>query len=275
MKKPQVLKLALSLSIISGLTGCATYHPMESVADKMDRYNPKKESPAPSYSLSINDQQVSHGRGPASSTNLVPKLSYNNKQLYFMTLLDQYYRLGQFASTPVPALNHCPANHSALITYQEKYSAHWPKRSLPEIKDTTLNKDQYPELQLPVTLDAPTPIVADVIKGQSTQTVHQTVQKALDGHLVKTYNELKTLCDSGASDNYYSFENLLSETSKGQKVSPSSIMKGPVFSNMALIKSLSRTTGRTIASGDADGLSTEAMARAKASWIKDYLKQFK
>lgn len=283
MKSSNMIRHSMSLAIMASLMSCASYHSMESVTEKMDRYHPRESAPIPSYGLQLPSDHSSAqpGRGPASAGTeevATPKLKYTNKQLYFMTLLDQYYKLGQFAANTTPEIKHCPANHSALITYHDHYQNHYGKKSLPALKsfssaqEITDSLTKYPELQLPVSMDASLPIVADIAKKDATAEVKPLVQKALDIHLVKTYNELRTLCDTGASDNYYAFENLLNESKKSGTIERTAVMKGAIFSNMALIKSLSRNTGRSIASGATDPLANETMARANANWLKNYLK---
>lgn len=270
----------LNFALLGSMISCASYHSMESVSEKMDRYHPRLGAPTPSYSLDLPEtsNQTVASRGPASAAEPKSRLKYSNKQLYFMTLLDQYYKLGQYSSNTTPEIKHCPANHSALITFKDHYQGHYTKYSFPKIRNFSsaaeLEKEltKFPELQLPATLEAARPLVADLAKKEPSKDATPLAQRALEIHLVKTYNELRELCDTGASDNYYAFENLLNDSKKQAPADQKAVMKGAIFSNMALIKSLSRNTGRSIASGSTETLSLETMSRANAEWIKNYYK---
>ena len=99
------------------------------------------------------------------------------------------------------------------------------------------------------------------------------MDKALQLHTHKTHQELLDLCNSGYSDNYYTYANLSNHAIKeGRGLAPSTqnmklLFKTTLFSNWALLKSL-------------DGKITtenfpyhQALAyKFKIFWVEDYFK---
>lgn len=242
--KNQVLMLAGAATL---LASCSSYHRMESVDDKMTRYHSKREVANPVPKIAAADTTFTASRGPASY-DLKPKTSYTNKQLYFMTLYSQYEELGKYSTAMTPQIKSCPGNHAAWLNYKNKFQKASPVKKLTVMFDkdpSKWDKDYtalYPELALPVSIDTATPTVADMIKGGEKVDPKNVLGHALDIHLTKTYKELKQLCEYGMSDNYYAFENLISDVSKDKRFTASTdnmklLLKTTLFTNMSLIKS--------------------------------------
>lgn len=277
-------QILLILGASSLLASCSSYHRMESVDDKMSRYHSKREAANPVPKVATTETKFSASRGPASY-DLKPKTNYTNKQLYFMTLYSQYDELGKYSKAKVPAIKSCPGNHTAWLNYSTKFKGKLPNKELAVLFDKNpakWSKDYpalYPELSLPVSIDRPTPTVADMIKGTRGVSPEKVLGHALDIHLSKTYKELKQLCNYGISDNYYAFENLISEVKKEKRFTASTtnmklLLKTTLFTNMSLIKSFEgKKTGRSIASHKDDTLTQEVMIRLKAPWAKEYFRK--
>ncbi len=279
--KNQVLILAGAATL---LASCSSYHRMESVDDKMSRYHSKRETANPVPQVATVDTKFSASRGPAAY-DMKPKTNYTNKQIYFMTLYSQYEELGKYSAAMTPQIKSCPGNHTAWLNYKNKFKKPNTSKKLTVMFDKdsgNWNEDYlalYPELSLPVSIDAPTPTVADMIKGGEHVNPKNVLSHALDIHLAKTYKELKQLCEYGMSDNYYAFENLISDVKKDKRFTASTenmklLLKTTLFTNMSLIKSFEgKKKGRSIASHKEDTLSEEVMIRLKAPWAKDYFKK--
>ncbi|MCK5883492.1 MAG: hypothetical protein KAG61_07370 [Bacteriovoracaceae bacterium] len=277
-------QILLLLGTTTLFTSCANYHRMESVDDKMSRYHSKRDSTNSVPKVAASKTKFSARRGPASY-NMKPKTNYTNKQLYFMALYSQYDELGMFSKAKAPGIKSCPGNHTAWLNYKNKFKGKLPSKKLSVMFDknhSTWGKDYsalYPELSLPVSIDAPTPTVADMIKGSRGTNPEKILGHALDIHLSKTYMELKQLCNYGISDNYYAFENLISEVKREKRFTASTanmqlLLKTTLFTNMSLIKSFEgKKRGRSIASHKDDILTQEVMLRLKAPWAKEYFKK--
>lgn len=290
--------LSLSLALIS----CASnYRRPESIEDKMARFKNKNQNRnlVPEYQSAASPW--ARGRVPASSSDGGASFDRDlkgksNKRLYFITLYGQYNTLKKYGSTEsAPKVDICPSFHTSMIEHVESYGANayqkvdW-KVSKGYYNSVDKNIASYPELALPITEDSVHPRVYDIIsKEEGVQeygSVKTVVQKAIDIHLTKTYKELTELCEYGTSDNYYSYENLITHIKKNPrafgptKSSATTLLKTTVFSNLALIESLDSFTvskrGRSLASSNENqSLKGPILKRMGAYWAKDYLQYIK
>ena len=214
------LSLALTTVSLLAISCSSGFKRPESIADKMVRFKAKNigQNFTPSYQVAdVQFQSKRRGRAPASVIKSnTGKKNISNKRLYFLSLHNQYQQLKQYVGTDsAPTLSICPRFHTSLLKYKDTYGS-TPYQS--KVYTSKYTKDQlvdknysakYPELYLPVTKDAVTPTVMDILAKNSKKQVENVVQNALQIHLSKTYNELKELCEFGSSDNYYVYENLL------------------------------------------------------------------
>lgn len=266
------------------LAACSSYHPMEATYDKMSRFESKRalENKVPSI---VSTPVKLHSRGPASSSRVHSKLSYTNKQLYFVTLYSQYMEIASYSTLGVEQVKTCPGLHSAWLTYKDHHSNLWPKKSITVSFDSDPKNwnqkhySSYPELNLPITFDALRPTVADIIKTSSSKP-QAVLQKGINTHVQKTYREIKQLCKDGISDNYYAYENLANDLSKQRTMTASkqnmdTLFKISIFSNMSILNSLKDKQSRGIASSQDNVLTNENVVRFKAPWIKDYFRSLK
>ncbi len=282
----------------------------ESIEDKMNRFQSRKAGVNLVPKAAINEslllkRRFSGKRGPASSSIRAKEkesLPYNNKKLYFLTLLDQYQHLKSYSKKELnPSLKICPKFHSVLLYHNEQFSKNklkqtrWPAKTYDYKRfDDNNYLAAHPELSLPITKNSTGPTVVDVLKkkkGSSVKEYHQkTIQQAFGLHLSKTFSELQELCEYGGSSNYYIYENIMTHAKKSRSLGKNSknlttLLKTTIFSNIALKKSLTpdmhspkklkaKHQGRKIASVqtmEKHGLEKEVINRLGAYWIEDYL----
>lgn len=262
---------------------------MESIANRMGRFESKKHDSLVVPRLPINQQAISASKAsrfPASvthkKTNFVK--SFNNKKLYFSTLMQQYVKLQGYTYQNAPKVTSCPHFHTTYLKLKDSHiissvTKHsWDKK----YSDTTSEKliSHNPELALPVTFDSHGPRVIDLQSSNK----KDSVQKALVIYLEKMHTEINLLCQNGATDNYYTFENL--QTSEDTKLSKATVdsmtilLKSPIYLNELLIKSLSKAkikgVSRKIASTHENRVKNidifyEVNARLKTRWFETYI----
>jgi hypothetical protein len=294
------MKGFIILVLVGSLAGCAgQYRRPESFEAKMARFQPQNANPnkVPQYEISpqISDTFTTpspRGRGPASVSKPKTFKLPSTKRLYFITLYGQYKDMsGYLGNQEAPKLNHCPSFHTTLINYQgrtpdynAKKEVKWEKRYSQVRADMV---GTFPELALPVTYEEENPRLYDVIKSEGVASAKKNFQKALGIHLTKTYKELNELCESGTSENYYNYENLMTHIRReGEEFAPNKhslkiLLKTTVFSNIALIKSLERdvSKGRVPASAieaDIHGHYEDGLIQSLGvEWTKSYIDQLK
>ena len=203
-------------------------------------------------------------RGPASLPLKKAPSSYlknlNNRKLYFLTLYNQYQGFAPHHIKNFPKLKHCPNFHNALLDYGNhisspaqlapKFSIDFKKRFGNFIKKVEPRDllASYPEMALPISNIGPKPRVIDIIRNREQidqfGDLNKVFYQAIGIHINRTYAELKQLCDTGHSENYYNYENLSTHIKmQGRlfKNNPKNIkllLKTTVFANHALLQSL-------------------------------------
>lgn len=268
------------------LSACGHYAPPETFEAKMARYQVNSGSSNVIPQIEPIAFRAGGSRGPASVAPDAEgeKVGFSNKKLYFVTLYRQYNQLASYSSSTPREITQCPNFHSALVDHSEvaKPTVSWK----PSYDTSKLNDESYtryhPELYLPMTSSSATPRVIDILKSNTDDM--SVLQSAIDRHVDKTYSELAELCEYGSSDNYYAFENLHTEIKRRDVATPGPsgmrvLLKTTVFSNKALIESLSRwskSSSRAPASAvqayDYDG---EVMKRFGVPWAKNYFYELK
>jgi hypothetical protein len=293
-------KLAI-FTICTTLVSCAgNYQRPESFESKMARF--KSESAeinrVPDLTVSSSASfKTKRNRGPASVKGSRKKDHYTehtNKKLYFLTLFTQYHNLSKFSGSETKeSINICPSFHSILVDHKDKFEAEgYQKNSQVKINFNAVYKPEiiadrskyssYPELMLPVTKESLHPNVAELISSNKKVLTKVVVENAINIHLEKTLEELTELCDTGASNNYYIYENLITHIKKqGFRANQSNmkvLLKTSIFSNRALIKSfeksVTKSRGRAIASVKAETpkeFYTETLVnRLGVEWSESY-----
>ena len=122
------------------------------------------------------------------------------RRLYFLALYRQYEILREQLERRPAGLKHCPHFHKDFLEYKRaSFSKIEPAPPPMGLKDP----GRYPELAL--SLD--TGSVFDAWSKNSSNW-KELVDKALHTYTFNTLSEIKQLCETGQSDNYYKLENL-------------------------------------------------------------------
>ena len=215
---------------------------------------------------------------------------HSNRQLYFLTLLSQYNEMRIYSQKEQKNINHCAGFHSSIIDHKNRFSVDkrkkrvFPKKNLHEKRLWDYDfVSLYPELFLPTISTGKAPLVIDLVRKKGVSSFPKIVQNALGVHLDKIYGELTELCESGFSENYYNYENLItiSKMRSGfisSKENMKTLLKSTIFSNMALINSLkssedSRLKRRPSSITPNELYRDEVMKRLKVSWTLQYFER--
>ena len=214
---------------------------------------------------------------------------HSNRQLYFLALLAQYNELKIFSENKEKDIGYCAGFHSSIVDHGNRFAME--KREQRKLKKKLFLKKYlgdnnfislYPELSLPTVSGRTNPLVIDLIRREGISFLPKIVQGALSIHLSKIYGELKELCESGLSDNYYNYENLItiSKMKSGflsSKESMKILFKLTMFSNMALLDSLQYTEGKKSRRPSSFHASNfyvdEIMKRLKVRWVWEYFEE--
>lgn len=274
------------------LFGCSSiYQAPESIQEKMGRYQSRRQNPNQVPAISA-IEHLHSGRSPASTEVKENKQlrKYSNKRLYFLALLSQYHRFQQYLP---PAngeeINLCPSFHTS---YVEQISAikilseAKRKLSLPQLNSTITPQIMAarPYFLLPMDTQMMVPTVGEYLNAsQQWNHADTALQQAIVGHAQKTLGEIKELCDSGSSDNYYIYENILASIDSGveeekQRIAVvKTLLKSPIFSNRLIISALDRDSrafsSRSPASAESKKhqFVDEISSRMKAQWVSNFL----
>ncbi len=291
MKKQIALYSVLSLSLV----GCSNLEPID---QKMSRYKTRDIQPNQVPELvpfQFNYTRATTATDKNSNTEMieVTEKDMTNKKLYFQNLYQQYLDLNTYVSVEkFPVLEMCPQFHSAFLEFKKKGQKDAAVNfifsyDVAKLSDTTYLASN-PELMLPMTTEEMLPRVVDYLKSRPNITASEqseTVKKALQNHLGKTYAEVKELCEYGVSQNYYAFENLMTYA-KTDTIAPGTdgmkiLLKTTIFSNEAIKTSLTKFTrptgGRFPASTTTapSFKSNEVAKRLNVPWVRDYYQAMK
>ena len=290
MKKYILLTALIALL----LAACSsTYRRPESIEDKMKRFNPQSEQSNIVPQITSTSKGWKTRRGPASSE--LPTStggnyrSLSNKKVYFTALLYQYNQVRPLAKGSTPSISICPHFHNQVLEYANRNPKAMKKQNFIAnwiIDKSKLKDPKYleirPELGLPTKVNGIIPTLADNIISDSTKTPQDHLKTSINVHLENNYNEIKELCQTGQSNNYYAFENLVGHTRenaefKATNANLNSLLKTSVFANHAIITSLwkYRKRGRTIASTENSANNPviyEITNRMNANWALDYFR---
>lgn len=289
----------LSSSLL--LASCAqSYKRPESIQSKMTRFQAKNYNSniVPNMPVSSEKIEMLKHRGsrvPASVAEEETEQSeatLSSKKMYFLSLIGQYDVLrNYFEHDSAPTINSCAAFHTSYSDHKE--NTHFQYTNLDKInyEKRYSNLDQtsvenYPELNLPMTADSATPKVIDILRSTSQPSeefFRETMAKAINIHLKKTYTELVELCEYGSSDNYYKYENLLTHIQKNKSLFRATkenleiILRTTIVSNMAVIESFKefeqKKSSRMPASSNSQDPTYKKviLERMNANWANDYL----
>lgn len=233
-----------------------------------------------------------------ASTSAVPERDLdevNNKKVYFLTLLGQYKRLKNVLSNQSEDFKVCPFFHNSLVRQKEYLStidnsqASFNRNNYVKAMYTPSTLPLYPELSLPINKKQNVYQYTSQFNNsiRNNNLIEGFVKVALEEHAQKNKKELEELCESGSSDNYYLFENLLTHFSETQNFkstlgSLKAVLKIPVFANLLLLRSVdsdyvfyakSQFDQVRRISGKYSIFEEELLARIKMSWMKLYIEK--
>tara|TARA_B100000886_G_C20325384_1_gene450001 strand:- start:63 stop:878 length:816 start_codon:yes stop_codon:yes gene_type:complete len=228
---------------------------------------------------------IEEGRAPASiNYKKFKPLNYSNRILYFIGLYGQYKTMRNFASAITPIVRKCPHFHSAILEDNHSQNIEFisPKGAQQE-KISSLyinaknNPGLFPELHLPMVKNNISSTVFSKIKNsKNIGEIPFQIQTAVNIHLEKTFGEIKELCESGTSTNYFIFENL-TRLQKRKKLSRNettlkALFKTTLVSNMAIISSL-ESWSKAKGSLKTKQVNFEIMKRLEGTWVTSYLQK--
>ena len=236
-------------------------------------------------------QSYSKAKVPLREVHSSEKMTniHSNRQLYFLTLLSQYNQLKVFSGRKEEEIKHCSGFHSSMIDHRNRFAV--KKKERRRLRRKLVHKKQlwdydlislYPELSMPVRRGEKNPLVIDLLRKEGISFLPKILQNALYIHLNKTRGELKELCESGLSDNYYNYENLItiSKIRKGfisSRENMKILFKSTLFSNMALLDSLQYPIdkrSRKVSFYSANDLYMgEIMKRLQVRWVREYFNE--
>lgn len=225
----------------------------------------------PDFFIPSNIQNLSvtkiSSRSIASVVENAPNYtSLSNKEVYFLALYEQYNAFRNY-TLKNDSVQSCPAFHQTLIKQERA------KKLSSKSSDLKINRDKAiynPVLALPYE-------GVDLFSYFNSKGWNQSqdhVQNALSDFSENQFKEIKQLCETGSSDQYFVFENLISyhqtNTDFGKnRESLAALLKVPVFANLLILDNIDRNAydkGYT-------AFTNEAMGRVNSLWLKDYLKQ--
>lgn len=234
-------------------------------------------------------KKISASRSIASKQFNNQLNTFDNKKVYFLTLLGQYYRVKSLLGKNQKELNVCPYFHHEILE-QEKNIDNFTSSSY-GIKKKNYTKaiyapsllPAYPELSLPIN-DSQN-VYQYTSHFKNNETIENFVKVALEEHADKNKSELEELCETGASDNYYTFENLLTHFTNNDRFNNSidslkAVLKIPVFANLFILKSIdpnyvsySNDQFYEVSkiSNNYSIFEVEMLKRMNVSWVEQYI----
>ena len=215
-------------------------------------------------------------RSPASvqkKASLHPNL--NNKQLYFLTLNDQFHQMGRVLKVEKIMGKRCPHFHSLnnQVVSKNVYKSIAKSSPIPGTKhyaQALSYPAYYPEIHLPLKAKQKSPTVYELAKKKGKDfDYHNHIARAFALHFNKTRSEIMELCETGTSDNYFVFENLntliLNTPLRPQKEDLETLLKVSIVTNDFILKSIKETTEEYSVSS--------ALSRIGSTWFSSYIKK--
>lgn len=277
----------LVLSITLLISSCSTYHPPEAFEAKMNRFSARGGQKNTVPKIYTQPLLLKASRAPASISpnQKIKPLNHSNRILYFIGLYGQYKALRNYASASTPIIKSCPHFHSSFIEEKSKINSSefiTPKGAeLEKISNLYVNAKSnpglFPELHLPLKkTTVKDTVFANIKNDREIEMIPYQIQTAINIHLEKTFGEIKELCDSGTSSNYFIFENLTRYQKKNKlkkdEATLKAMLKTTLISNMAILTSLEAWSNKKY-HRKLKQLNAEITTRLKGAWFTDYLHQ--
>lgn len=195
----------------------------------------------------------------------------STKEVYFLALLRQTQYFYQLANNKEFKLNSCPAFHSLLITESAKI---YPTgESIPGARHIAKQIQQVHTLPYnDQTLAAIYPAIT-FSSAKHISTPH--LQQKLQSFNQRNIKELSTLCETGSSDHYYTFDNLIRYHHSDSEFHHSpqalvSVTKMPIIANGIFLESLrSDQPTEFLAS------TRMIMHKTNTTWLTEYVRKLR
>lgn len=194
-------------------------------------------------------------RKPASDEQMAFELEAEDKKpslrrLYFRALYQQFSLLKN-TSHSKRQLNSCPQFHHDKLIVDESMNQSSASFGMSMARPGQEELAYYPEWMLPSqTGKKAAPIWSR--KGNS----NKLMTSALKVHVAKIHQELKVLCEEGATDAYFRLENMVTYFAGRPKLKEkeglTAFLKIPVFSTMLLLRSTQEGATETFTEQDRD-----------------------
>lgn len=213
-----------------------------------------------------NHETFLRSRSIASFDNDLKDLS--NRDIYFFALYNQFEDFKILAQDDSLKLGSCPQFHHQLLTTDNQKLTQ--KTFGYEVGKIAFGDDKakvyFPELNLQLSN-------GDLLATSDKSSFASNFKKAMKGHANTLLEELNIMCDQGASDQFYVFENFIRHIKANpgfyyQKESFASLSKIPVVANVILLQSLAQTFNLGV-------YEKAALARLKGAWVYHYVENLK
>ncbi len=264
------LQVLVLLSIL--IASCASENHLIKVSG-VERINIEQEEyRKPQFYL--NDiNEIKRSRSIASVVEDTADTDLSNRQLYFLTLTQQQMYMAKILGKDV-AKNSCPAFHNTILNYEEymQYEINHVNLSVDFslVKQDGKNIVLYPVLALPYSQkeDLYTKLVeVNWKEGQ------KYLEVSLNNLFNATEDEISELCDTGVSEGYYLYENIVTYFKRDNsfyrtKDGLTALLKVPTLANMLVLDNLFKPDYHFVKRNIFDYW---LLKRSNSLWIKDYL----
>lgn len=206
----------------------------------------------------------------------------NNRRLYFVTLLAQYKSFARILGRPAGMANNCPRFHSDVLNTKSLVYRESKRYQNVRLSTKSVNKQNsalYPEYFLELESNRKDLTLLSESRNKGKEDRKYLLLSALNTHFQTVEKEIGELCEYGQSANYYIFENMMTYIKNHHhflksKKAANTLFKSSVFSNMAILRSLSReVTGRSPASTHIHPFEQELGHRTGATELEGYFNE--
>ena len=280
-----MLMKMLNILLLLFLFSCA--HNKQVLLPKVSEKNrvsteDKLNSGMPNYYL-VEYQFSKNLRAPASTDD--NGLNYlSDKKIYFFSLYTQSLWFGTLLNKKID-LQTCPQFHHEMVVYKDlidEILVSYEQTTLRPYSSSIIKEESialYPELILPYS--STQTVYEAAYYENSNDNVNEIMLAGFENQLNQNIQEINTLCEEGASDNYFIFQNLITHYASKEDFHYSqealkAYLKVPVFSNMMLFQSMTgdRLIYKNVLShlniSSYNHFEEQTLQRTNAWWIKQY-----
>lgn len=229
----------------------------------------------PDFFISKNIEVKKVSKTPKRSIASAYDEKLTNRHLYFLSLYGQQKKLEMLLGKK-SAVNSCPSFHQVLLENEEvKNSSAVSLTTDVSLGEHLLEGDFvafYPVLAVPYSEEKD--LYTKMVENNWSNTNYH-LKKGLEHYYSLAQKELDQLCDTGVSDGYYIFENLVTYFKEEQKLGQSlnslkALLKVPVLANIMIIDNLKNPNfDHSILSNFEFSL----LERSNITWFTGYLDQ--